>query len=717
MHPDTIQVSADTVGILSELRRRAEVTQTELAARIGVDPSRISRFEAGDVQISGVDVANYLKALRVPEADRYLAYLQQPWQRLSRPSFHNSDLQVLEEAERALQDIEDSRSGSPWPASMKPPLEMYEATIREAAQYLHRLDHPVAVVGDLGVGKSTAIALVANLPLSPVKDRKRLERIVLPTGGGRTTICEMEIKQGSHLTVVLEPQSEDEILTAVRELCLDLRGGGGGGPSFPEELERALRNMAGLARHPKDGGIVDHDPVEDLQREFPHAGDLAAEFFRRLNLPQRKATTFQHGEAAGVTQFAWLRGILKDLNYGLRLDASLPRRITIIVPFYVLDGPEYQISVVDTKGVEETSIRPDLGAFLDDRRSVIVLCSRFLSAPDATMRSFLEHAVSIGCEQAVRERVMMLVLHRGTEASEMKTSRGEPVETPAEGLAIKKQQVDVALRRSGLPIHFFDAARDEPQGAAAAILSQVKAVRSNYAARIRSASAAAGELIRELEDRPLRDALDEIGRSLAAFAQQHCELPPAANGCKPACHDLVNELRTRHQRTVWATINRTGSWWNLDVYLHLGKGATAVARSRSQQALGSLRGMVDSALQQAQVPGVHAFLEELQKKIESWFSSFLDNVRHFGQEVYKPQLKSDSALWSKCGDGYGEGRWHREDVAGIIEGWFEDPAQRDTARKLDAYTDREWESFLEHLSARAGGDAEGRVREKAARGR
>ncbi len=55
-----------TIGArLSELRKRRAMTQVELAEKLGMSQSLLSRYERGDLRLHGALVAEIAKALRV----------------------------------------------------------------------------------------------------------------------------------------------------------------------------------------------------------------------------------------------------------------------------------------------------------------------------------------------------------------------------------------------------------------------------------------------------------------------------------------------------------------------------------------------------------------------------------------------------------------------------------------------------------------------------
>jgi len=94
----------------------------------------------------------------------------------------------------------------------------------------------------------------------------------------------------------------------------------------------------------------------------------------------------------------------------------------------------FDIGFIDTRGVDETAIRPDLKARLDDERVLIVLCSLFKGAPDHAMKTFIEHVAATGSVGDFADRLALLILPRPTEAIEMKDDAGEQVEMMRRGM-------------------------------------------------------------------------------------------------------------------------------------------------------------------------------------------------------------------------------------------------------------------------------------------
>src|SRR5207245_8826637 len=114
--------------------------------------------------------------------------------------------------------------------------------------------------------------------------------------------------------------------------------------------------------------------------------------------------------AAEANPQQWLRETFGKINKGLLPEISLPKRIDVVVPGTLLEQSTFDLTLIDTRGVAETAIRPDIRGTVNDQRSVVVLCSSFNAAPDQTMVRLIEHIVATGPERQLCARLVLLVL-------------------------------------------------------------------------------------------------------------------------------------------------------------------------------------------------------------------------------------------------------------------------------------------------------------------
>ena len=95
------------------------------------------------------------------------------------------------------------------------------------------------------------------LPADPKAHGSLSKRVVLETGSGRMTLCEVQVQTASKDTfaLVVYPHSHEEVFRTVSDFCASLIDAYSGpaaeqeGRGVSEEVNKALRNMAGPREH------------------------------------------------------------------------------------------------------------------------------------------------------------------------------------------------------------------------------------------------------------------------------------------------------------------------------------------------------------------------------------------------------------------------------------------------------------------------------------
>ena len=266
-----------TAAAVARFRAESGKTQAAIAEKAGLDQSRVSRIEKGEVAApSEVDrVLDALAALGVEKASDYKAFLAREWLHIDPPSFWNPELACLEIAEETLGQVaaflEDLEH--PWPVRRQ--IEKHRDSMLRASTFLSRLNHNIAFVGDQGVGKSTVISFGFDLLVPPSMAEEQINRPILETGGGGTTFCEVHIKRGPEFGISLVPMSDTELRELVADFCAAKwmiltteKRDQSDSVSVSREADRAIRNMSGLWRRRQtvEAKITYFDPVNDLAR-------------------------------------------------------------------------------------------------------------------------------------------------------------------------------------------------------------------------------------------------------------------------------------------------------------------------------------------------------------------------------------------------------------------------------------------------------------------
>ncbi len=140
----------------------------------------------------------------------------------------------------------------------------------------------------------------------------------------------------------------------------------------------------------------------------------------------------------------WLQKLFAEVNNGRNPEFTLPQKIEVLVPESVLSSSDYSFQIIDTRGISQDSYaaRQDLESHFDDPRTIVVLCSTFLQAPEVNVQTLLRRAKEAGLKD-VESKTIVLVLPHDDEASKVKDNAGSYVETDEEGYELKGDAVNL----------------------------------------------------------------------------------------------------------------------------------------------------------------------------------------------------------------------------------------------------------------------------------
>jgi transcriptional regulator with XRE-family HTH domain len=718
------EIASLPAGVGQEIAKiRAEVgaTQTQVAAKSGVDQSRVSRIEKGEVGSTGElnRVIDALEALGSATAKAYRAYLFKDWKYVERPDFRNPQLSIIELAEEALGNIDVflTEEERPWP--LKRQLERQRSAIEASASYLGKTHHQIAFIGEVGVGKSTAISFLYGL-LDPAPASLELkERVVLETGGGHTTLCEVNIRRGPEYGIVVQAQSDEEMRNLANDFCAAtwLRRAGGEAQkndsvNVSEEVQRALRNMSGLTvKRERDaqGKTTSRDQALELANECATEEEFRSRVIERMKLELRTRREIWIEDASGKTAMQQLRKQFRDINNGRLADVPFPASIDLLVPGFGTEVPGLTISAVDTKGLDEIAVRADLDARLKDSRTHVVLCSTFNQAPSTSVQLLLDHLRNAHGMRVDAGKVSVLALPRDDEAMAVKDDSGEPPIDDDDGYNLKREQIlrtlaggDGSFR--GVPILFFNAKKDDGAKGRGEIVEQVVRLRKTYEERLLDECAAADEVIRHHETQAFTAAVQAVADNLGNFLGAHAALPPRVRQPSQELTEAMGSIR--YASTIWAMTRRKGEYYNFSVSHQVGAGGAKDALLRSKMWFEKLQGVLDTLKHDEDLALARKTIQQVESSAAGWRRAFADAARTAAVEVYRSPLEADVDLWSRCAAQWGAGPGFKLRVERIIREWFE--ARTELNQKLETVMVALWEESvirpLERLSDEGAGE-------------
>ena len=701
--------SIQTGKYLALLREKAGLKQNELAQKVPWSPTVLSRVESGERAISQDELISILQAIGTEEAMRFVEASGRHWDSLPEPPFGHPDEQILWEAELALNSIEVLSDAPDIKNVFVKRLDEYDSSLRTAAKLVLNSEYTIAFIGDIGVGKSTAICRATDLE---VKEAEKVDP-VLESGGGGVTICEVHLVQGPHYGILVEPVSERALRREVSEfaeyLMVSLQSAEDNAPAdhgtqgTSKEIVRAIRNMSGLRNvrvRQEDGKRKTIDHAKILAQEFTDEGRdanaLAVDILSRINLHQRTRRELWYPEMSNKSPLRWLRDIFLEVNNGRNPEFSLPKRIEVMVPEPILGEESLTIRLIDTKGIDGVAAREDLELHFGETKSITILCSRFNDAPSNSAQQLLQRAVD-GQTPDLKTKTAVLVLPRPDEALAVKTDQGESAEDKEDGYDLKGEQAKMILESRRLPtgaVEFFNVREDDVLNLNGFLLTMIRNLRKLHIKRLRNVISEANALVENYEKEQKSETLREAAHRLNVWMGENEEL--SSSGV-PLERSLLSAIGSAYASSVRASVRRQGEWYNLNYSHQLGHGARVKA---SMMVLGKRQdfsAIAKNILDDPEMEEAHDLVQQAQRLFDVGIEAMLQSCRQMGVTIHISDMKPDSLLWRNCDNRWGQGPGYRNDVLTYNKTWF------DTNRNLVndsvlGLVEREWEGILRRLS-------------------
>ena len=677
--------------VLRHVREAAQVRQGALATRLGTNATFVSRLEKETVTDPEF-AQRYLTAVDTDLANQVIEHYERDWRNIDPPSFLHPNREQIWRIELAMQELAGFEAGPQHSDILRPWIASLRDDLSSVLRYLERLDHTIAWIGDIGVGKTTALAHATKLLHT---DGKGPPKPVFPVGSGRVTVAETKVKASPAYGVGVEAVDLDGVRALVTDFVNGFVGGGRGG-GVPAEMARVLRNMSGFRtrRQPTGGdAFTTSDPIADGLAAGEQPDVLVDRMMTAMDLPNRRETSIAHpGDAEDG--MAWLARTIAGINNGLDERFSVPKRITVLLPSTVLRGAG-ELSVVDTKGIEGVTQRSDLRDYQDDPRALMVLCTKFPDAPGQTVERLLRDQAEQGSIAVERHRVAILVLPRGDEPLQV-LDQGEHPATHAEGRAIRAEEIAGALAGAALPnvpAIFFDAHRDTPESVWTSLRGRIEAMRAFHVGRLDRTARAVAELIGNVDLVKTRNARTEIERRTTLLAVRIANL----TGVRRHAHlNLVEQLDIGHQSSVAAAVARGGEWPNFPIQHLLGVGVRQDAVLRSAENFGRVTHELESMRDDlAEIAGVAKVLEGLGDRVDEWRQDFLAAALEIGRDAFRSMLKDETELWRRSRERYGTYvPGYKKDLATIWREHFEGSAPDEARRAVEERLADAWSRMV-----------------------
>jgi hypothetical protein len=614
----------------------------------------------------------------------------------------NPSHEALKQANETAAAIERLRERVDATSIYAPQLEFHSETLASFTAFLERTDHTISFIGPTSVGKTTVICRMLNLIQDSIP--------ILAVGAGHTTISEVHVISGPDYGIAIDPLPDEEVMRYVDEFAeyllillqaetsdisqsVDSRE-----LILSPEVERCLRNMCELQRkHPKvDGTIVSIDTALDLARKIQDQDALRAEIWSRMNMPMRKETELICDVFDEDKKKKWLKRNFLVINNGRHPGFGIPSRITVIVPDALIDIPEYRITVVDTKGIDQTSQRADIERQLKDERNLNIFCSSFPDAPDEGTVGILRRARESGIGNRLTTETCILVLPRNDEASNVNGSDGEPVGDKELGYKMKRGEIIPTLVALGLrddyALYFHDDRKDTPEGLKNFVKNRIAALRGYYVKRIEEVAKAVAHVESNLENVIARTAFRHVIDALQAWVKE-CRDGMAA--VKTVHKSLLESLRdsNTHSSSVRASVIRKGRWGNMDFYFKIGYDSRVQAAVSIHDLIQKFSIVTENILRQSNLAPAHSFVQELRHYIDMASENLYKEMEQIGLGIFEKPMEQ-GADWKNMGEEWGRGPGYKVRIMSHADKWFKEQQQVD---RLNLFRKRLRDGWLKLL--------------------
>lgn len=632
------------------------------------------------------------------------------WEQLPEPHSGHPDEELLWKAEESLRGISDLRDNEDIKPAFAHRLSENEREIKNAAELVRRTEYAIAFIGDIGIGKTTAICRVANLFVQ--RQNRTTPAPVLEVGAGGITICDVHIAQGSNYGIRVDPRNEDEIRREVREFVNLLTSPQEGRQEDDDnqdayfngttkELERAIRNMSGLTiqRTMIEGKRVSKDPAKELVQDFGDADKSVCEILNRMSIKSRTRREIGHSSISLKEPLVWLSETFGEINNGRHAEFSIPKRLDIITPEQILGENALSIRLIDTKGIDDTAERADIESHFSEPYTVVILCSRFNDAPATSVQQLIERADEGQLTNNLKAKSAILVLPKHDEALAVKDDQGYSVESREYGYELKGDQAELRLM-SKFPgdinrpdFYFFDAFNDDTQNFSDALLELVYGLRRMYSKDLEEITDDANSLVSNYENEQVKAVQQQVAARLKVWLKSNQQVYPSA---EQVVNGFIRHMRVPYASSVRASIRREGDWYNLDYHYQLGFQARLMATGALKDKLMNFRVVAENLLADPEIEDAHGLVREATRIIESGEETLLRKSQSWGNSLH--DLMKDYFSWIMCEEEWGQGPGYRERVISHHRDWFAGRVNSEQDDIQRIFND-EWKQTLARLEA------------------
>ena len=484
-----------------------------------------------------------------------------------------------------------------------------------------------------------------------------------------------------YLKIKIDPLSSDEVRRVVRHFAefiwnkanKHISDEDEGSNLLSEELTRCIRNMLGLTieKRKEDDKWRSTDKALEFSRNCGSVAEVDELMYACLELESRTQTELWPSPKEAEAWKDWLKETFARINDGKNRKVSIPSLITICGPFTLRRGDQTW-SIIDTRGIDSYIHREDIRSILDTEGIFPVVCSTFVDAPDADCRSFFELAISLGLGKRIARDATLLILDKdeSNKVADIDEDVTDVRDRKGIGHSIREDQVTTKISHDykiSPNVTTFDSRLDHE--------SEIwRVLEERRCAYINSKLNDLGRLVSASQE-----LLSAEGAKVSAFkrdvdalvAEWRTRADAHAPDWKPFGEYIGNVFSQTHHRRLAASIDRQGSFVNLDVYEAINQLARSYAVSFCKgeeqyikNGLSLLKGKYPEFINQ---------IDSLEYDFVAQLGAFSAYVGDLAKKHWIEQVKTFLSIWQAMEAEWGRGTGYKNRVVAHWHAWTRSP--------------------------------------------
>jgi len=573
-------------------------------------------------------------------------------------------------AEQILTEI-DAYIETSKNTSVADQLRENKTAINKALTSINQTEYSAAFIGKIGAGKTSAICKTSGLQYKSVHDKIT---DILKTGAGRTTVCEVRIEYAQEYSIKIDAIDTDKVQRIVRNFAefiwakanKDISDEDEGGNLLNEELTRCIRNMLGLIIEKKkeDGKWRSTDKALEFSRNCKSMDEVNDLMFSCLALEARTETELFPNPDEAKSWETWIKESFAKINDGKNKCVSIPALITICGPFSLTRGA-CTWKIIDTRGIDSYIHREDIRVIIDTEGIFPVVCSSFVDAPDSDCRSFFDLGIKLGHKTRLSRDALLLILDKNEsdKVSDIDDDIVIVADRKGIGRGIREEQVTTRINHEykiKLNVITFDSRQDHESIIWDALESRKTAYLKSKISDLERLTSASREMLSAEGNKVLAFKHD-----ISVFIEDWRSMADDRAPCwSNLGGDIKNLFFATHHRTLAASIDRNGDFYNLNIYELVNQLARTSAVSFCKTEMESLKNHLSS---------LKVKYPEFENQINSFEAEFISQFDHFSSYVgdaakahWIKRVKSLIAIWRSMEVEWGRGTGYKNRV---LEKW------------------------------------------------